>query len=661
MDWRMSPFSSQRCLVKRPLSLLFIFYSFSTFSSPVLVPESSSVVTVEKLLMSIKSEKWNQISSQFRKVNRLSDPWVKKTLGPLKTWQNGFHLLARKKIPSTCFKGFGPSNPFENFIYEKYRKKCLINALERKRKGRKTVQLLQDNLDWLARYLPRELNAFIKRDPKHPIIKSLLVKNYLEDLPKRLLNTLRKNPQFPQFIISEQQKKKQQYKIFRSMARSLEQKLAKSTSLGGNFAGNFEREESFLRLNNFGLENRRYLPGDKLFYWYSRIGKKLLYSHHYIQAFKFYSLARANATGEDVMESHFQFLFGFIFQDRYKEALQYIYDHNLLNTPLKLSSKLRYWMGQIAEENKNESLSRNLYTMQVKLGPLSYYTVLSLKRLDELKSDFQIDDLLFQSNRIPYKLTKLGTRLTDKIQVFKKFQAQNCLKLQIKWLKWHKNDELFEKDHTRQNHRITLLMDIYEDLGEHLKVFKIGHNAFSAREISFTRSSLTKMFPAPYLESIKKSNPEIDPFFVLGLIRQESAFNPFAISSAGARGLMQLMPRTARMINRRLRKKDLYSVSKNIKTGSKYLRRLIKKYNGDMVFALSAYNAGEGNLRKWRRSYLNHPDKPIRIEMIPFQETQKYVKLIYRNFFFYHYLNDNTEIVKIPLNEALKVGLSRGP
>ncbi|HEY0171995.1 MAG TPA: lytic transglycosylase domain-containing protein [Pyrinomonadaceae bacterium] len=106
-------------------------------------------------------------------------------------------------------------------------------------------------------------------------------------------------------------------------------------------------------------------------------------------------------------------------------------------------------------------------------------------------------------------------------------------------------------------------------------------------------------------------NLGVDPRLIHAVIWQESKYKPTAVSHAGAQGLMQLMPAAAA----RFGCDDRNDAEQNVKAGTKYLRWLIKRFDGNVTLALAAYNAGEGNVDK-------HDGVP------PFAETQAYVRII---------------------------------
>ncbi|MCA2959951.1 MAG: lytic transglycosylase domain-containing protein [Silvanigrellales bacterium] len=145
--------------------------------------------------------------------------------------------------------------------------------------------------------------------------------------------------------------------------------------------------------------------------------------------------------------------------------------------------------------------------------------------------------------------------------------------------------------------------------------------------------TLNMFFPRAYSEEIISHADSVDPVLVFALIRQESAFDPRARSSANARGLMQMLPSTARkwMGNP---EHELYLPSQNVKVGVQHLQHLLKRYDGNVEHVLAAYNAGPSNLDKWRKRFPN-AGTLLFSDLIPFKETRTYVAIILRNAYWY--------------------------
>ena len=147
-------------------------------------------------------------------------------------------------------------------------------------------------------------------------------------------------------------------------------------------------------------------------------------------------------------------------------------------------------------------------------------------------------------------------------------------------------------------------------------------------------SDLSIRFPTPFDNLVKRyaSRRNLEPAFVYGIIRRESAFNPQARSPVGARGLMQLMPATARQVSRQLKLKspsrqDLYTPSYNINLGSTYISDMLRKFNGHRALASAAYNAGPHRVKAWLPEN-NELPADVWIDTIPFTETREYVRAI---------------------------------
>lgn len=145
------------------------------------------------------------------------------------------------------------------------------------------------------------------------------------------------------------------------------------------------------------------------------------------------------------------------------------------------------------------------------------------------------------------------------------------------------------------------------------------------------------LYPEPYWDTIKSeaAKNNLDPYLVASLIRQESEFNPSAISYANAYGLMQLLPAVGKAMAReeglsRFQTFQLLDPETNIRLGTRYLRQMLDRFGGVQEYALAAYNAGDSRVVDWQSA---GPYSGIDefVESIPFTQTREYVEAIVRN------------------------------
>jgi soluble lytic murein transglycosylase len=144
------------------------------------------------------------------------------------------------------------------------------------------------------------------------------------------------------------------------------------------------------------------------------------------------------------------------------------------------------------------------------------------------------------------------------------------------------------------------------------------------------------LFPIQFSETLqaKALREGLDPALVAALVCQESTFDAGAVSRAGARGLMQVLPRTGRTLARALRvrysTKALHDPATSLTFGTRYLRQLMDRFDGRVERALAAYNAGPERVEAWTAA---RPDIPAEefVESIPFTETRLYVMIVLAN------------------------------
>jgi soluble lytic murein transglycosylase-like protein len=189
--------------------------------------------------------------------------------------------------------------------------------------------------------------------------------------------------------------------------------------------------------------------------------------------------------------------------------------------------------------------------------------------------------------------------------------------------------------------------------GDWLAAVRIYQNLPKSYRLTLPRGMERVLFPRAFSNLVTHyaNKLKVDPAYVNAIIRQESVFNPRAQSVVGARGLMQLMPGTARLEARAMRgdyveAEKLSRVNKvlndesilsepevNITLGVQHVQRLFQKYRSP-VLVLTSYNANPRATERWLES-IDSSDMIVFIERIPYRETRSYVKLVMRNYFYY--------------------------
>jgi soluble lytic murein transglycosylase len=182
---------------------------------------------------------------------------------------------------------------------------------------------------------------------------------------------------------------------------------------------------------------------------------------------------------------------------------------------------------------------------------------------------------------------------------------------------------------------------LYIDTGHYdraIEVMKHSVPSYFAVDIpTLPRAYWDALFPRPYWADLKRFSVanRLDPYLVASLIRQESEFNPLAVSRANAVGLMQLLPKTGKVVAHQVELRgynptQLFIPAVNLQLGTRYFRGMVDKFGGSFEQALAAYNAGSDRVEEWMGQG-QYRDAPEFVESIPFTETREYVQAIMRN------------------------------
>ncbi|ASD62357.1 lytic murein transglycosylase [Bdellovibrio bacteriovorus] len=315
-----------------------------------------------------------------------------------------------------------------------------------------------------------------------------------------------------------------------------------------------------------------------------------------------------------------------IWQDNPEQATDFLKKLSTLSKDIALTSRAQFWMNHAARE-QGKSVSANTMEDHFTSFPLSYHILTDYATMED--GPYQtVSDLREQRMQTRSSFEDLN----GAIQLVEHFMAQQKDALAKRTLEFIDYAELAEAEPGFQLYVATLLAK-FDDMNH--QRFMVLSRLFQNHPQFKTLKNLNIYYPLAFEDLVIKHHRDQDPFLLLSLIRQESSFNPNTKSPVGATGLMQIMPRTAKDLKKRVvTDKELLDPSSNIQLGARYFAALVKEFKNDHMKALASYNAGSGNVRKWMKRY--PVENPLLfVDLIPFDETREYVAGILRNQYWY--------------------------
>jgi soluble lytic murein transglycosylase len=298
-----------------------------------------------------------------------------------------------------------------------------------------------------------------------------------------------------------------------------------------------------------------------------------------------------------------------------------------------------YWRARMAEEDNDPARARAYYQKVSERFRNFYYGELARRRLREIKpadgdpSDYALLD------RVPP--LDAGTKITPSEPPADNLRYQKAHLLENGALVDLAVRELQAAGQEDKGNWVTAeTARMYQDAGRYdaaIQVLKRAVPNYFAVDLStLPRSYWEALFPKPFWPDLKgfSSRNALDPYLVASLIRQESEFNPAAVSKRNAVGLMQLLPKTGKNVAREEKIRhfsasQLFTPAMNLQLGTRYFREMVDKF-GAFEYALAAYNAGSNRVDEWLEQG-KYRDPQEFVESIPFTETREYVQAILRN------------------------------
>ncbi len=281
-------------------------------------------------------------------------------------------------------------------------------------------------------------------------------------------------------------------------------------------------------------------------------------------------------------------------------------------------SQTAYWAARShSAMGRHDEATALLKTLRA-ADPLSYYGIRAGEILGESVLAFPMEPSPPRRERIDAQV-EVGLRRVD---VLDRLGRRAELADEVERLREH---------FARHDGGEYALAEGLSERGYTLTAISIGWNIFQS-EGAWNRRLLRVIYPFPFQAMVLPESlaQDVDPYLVAAVIRRESAFNPAVTSSAGAIGLMQIMPHTGRGLARsvglqRYHPDMLLEPELNLHLGIRYLANLLSQFDGEIPLVLSAYNAGPNRAVRWR-SMPERQDAELFMERIPFAETRDYVR-----------------------------------
>lgn len=314
-----------------------------------------------------------------------------------------------------------------------------------------------------------------------------------------------------------------------------------------------------------------------------------------------------------------------------------------------------YWLARATQQMGHETRAERLYQQIIAAYPLHYYSLLSRDRLPQALTQIATEkpadedraaEVLTWLRRDPVILPEpFSSRVTPaqyhlmRANEFQHLQMSDRADAEIRAL-----GRVLPEDHATRYFLAKILVrnENYLAAFQHLNHILGTLTPEQVRQLP--QAFWSMLYPQAFWDAVTEHAKlhNLSPYLLLSLIRQESAFNLRAVSPAGARGLMQVMPATARRVSRQLnmsrfKSSQLFELKPNMRLGTHYFATQLRQFNGDLALALAAYNAGPNRVVRWQQQWPGLPMDEF-VEHIPFQETRWYIKLILRNLVIYEYL-----------------------
>ena len=306
---------------------------------------------------------------------------------------------------------------------------------------------------------------------------------------------------------------------------------------------------------------------------------------------------------------------------------------------LTVETRGTYWQGRAAEARGRRQAAARAYRETIAQAPLHWYSLLAARRLETMHMTPPAPFPPADDAQAP---PPLPTPPLPPAVVF--FDSLGLHEDAVAALQEH---EAAIRDAAPRGRGDQLLVATYRRIDEVTRPYRLARaklrGVTTGPDDPSTGWIWAAAYPRPYRHAVLEATAStaVPPGYVYATMRQESSFNPIAVSPAGAVGVLQLMPRTARAAAHTLgvpfKRERLYDPAWNIRLGVVEMAAVLARHGGAIPLTVAAYNAGSGRVRGWLEREGATP-LDVFVERIPFRETRNYVRHVVSHYAVYHYL-----------------------
>ncbi|MES0490190.1 MAG: lytic transglycosylase domain-containing protein [Leptospirales bacterium] len=379
-------------------------------------------------------------------------------------------------------------------------------------------------------------------------------------------------------------------------------------------------------------------------------------------------LQNVDSTSKDAERAYFSYCLELIEKGHNTKAQNCLQELRTLTTGSENGGRSRYFLAALVEKNGETEKARSLYREVYTNSPTHYLSYKALQKkgpsnASPLPEQNAADNSTGQSSNAIYRnwVAENFSNVASIKSFFDKKKSTPGYGIDPAWKSWETKMNRMSSTLDEVEFRAALFvaMGEYKLAAKYLeqipdKVRRYSVATFAAKSVGndhlayryiravlssseelqadiflMPAAAIESLYPVPFLASVQKSSSQynLDEAFIYALMKQESAFHPGVTSHAGARGLMQIMPATARDLNRRMKIQnlDLYNPEHSIQLAAKFFSYIYKRHHGEFELSAISYNAGPARVSRWLKEYKG-ADTQLFLEQIPIRETYYYVK-----------------------------------